>query len=272
LAIGLLGALGSGCLLDRSGVDVGGPGTPDANVDDPDANGLLPDADVFAPDASATPVSHVTTQTNSAAASDGVAGVSVGIDLVPGDLYIAAIASSPGSATPNVRTVIGPNGLPWNRARGQCASAGGASLAVYTYVASQTLSGDVQVSFENGIKAAAVTVSQYTDVSGAPGAIAASNADPPLCGSGSPSGAFDISLTPQTADGAIFLAVSTDARSLTADPSFASRGGEEQSEDEDRAGLVVLDRQTDGDSPVQVAGGFDASADWAVIAIELKRR
>jgi hypothetical protein len=267
-------AVAPGCLLDRSGVDVGGDNADAAPIPDADPN--APDADPDEPDAQDLgPITHASNDS----ASAGMQGLVLtkSVDVVQGRYYLLAVSHRPqlGQPLPSITDVLGPGGQDWTLVSSQCASNDDAPLDVYSLRSDQTTSGLLTVTFTTSFETAVFALTGYDNVS-------ASDPIGAKIGLNTSGGGCDVAADPQTSysggivtersDGLVYAAVSTEARNHTPGPGFTERADVQIGSGGNTSGVAVSDRQLDGRTSLDIQGSFNGGGtDWALVALELRR-
>jgi hypothetical protein len=196
---------------------------------------------------------------------------STSLTAASGDLYLAAISFK---SNVGVSSVSGL-GLAWTRVKAQCAGRNQTGVEIWMAQGNPSGNGVVTATLSATPKSAVIAVSRYSgaaavnpvsnlvsgNTTGANGA----------CSGGSDNVAYSFNAT-TTANGAVIYAVAamrshihTPGAGYTERAEIKANAG-----NSDASSVAVQERSVASPSTVAVNGTFEAAADWAVAAVEIK--
>lgn len=229
-------------------------------------------------------VSSLATATPAAAAGVAFEGVSTGaasasavvatasaVPAAAGQLYLAAVTTKPGNST--VRSVSGL-GLGWALVQAQCAGRGQARVEVWRAIGVPTGSTPVSASLSGSALNATIAVARYSGSEAANpiGAVASANTRGlgGTCSGGVDNAAYSVSLPVSTAGAVAYAAVTMRNRTHTPGAGYTERAELLRGSGGDVASVALEDRAVALAGALPVNGTFSGSADWAVVALEIR--
>jgi hypothetical protein len=215
-------------------------------------------------------VREVTHQESRAAGAFSATSVATTASLLPvqGELYVAAVSTH---ADARVDSVAGM-GLTWNPLRAQCSARSETGVDVWVGQGVPS-AGNVQVAFNVPVENATLLVSRFAGIDPATplGAVLSGNSNGVNgdCSGGTDNAIYDFELTSSEAGGLLVAAVAPRDREHLAGAGWGALAAVAQGDSSRRAALALVGRAT-APGQEKVEGGFDAPADWAVVAFEIR--
>jgi hypothetical protein len=204
-------------------------------------------------------------------AGSGRSVASASITAASGELYLASISTRSNVAVSSVSGL----GLNWTRVAAQCAGAGTGRLEVWRAQGITSGSGAVTAALAASASQSTIAVSRYSGASpGAPiGNVVQANTRGRngACSGGSNTSQYSVNLTTTSAGSVAYSAAAIASRSHTAGSGFTERAEVHRGNGSGQSGAAVEDRTVASASTSAVGGTLSGSADWAVIALEIRR-
>jgi hypothetical protein len=216
-------------------------------------------------EAPASPLAFLEIQTGT---STGMASVSTAAALggTAQDLYVAAIASK---SMRSVTSVSGL-GLSWSRVRAQCSGRSQTMVEIWSASGTPTV-GTVTATWVSPADNAAIAVARYSgaDVANPFGNVVSGNSNGlgGLCSNGIDNAAFNFPL--ETQGGIVFGATAQRKHFLTPGTGWSQRGDVHAGTSGEAASVTVVERASSAGTTL-FDGTISASADWAVVAVEIR--
>ncbi|UCE01799.1 MAG: tandem-95 repeat protein [Candidatus Latescibacterota bacterium] len=212
----------------------------------------------------------VTHQESHAAGSSSTTSVATTASLLPvqGELYVAAVSTHPDARVDSVAGM----GLTWSPLRAQCSARGVSGVDVWVGQGVPS-AGSVQVAFDRLVDNATLLVSRFAGVDPAipVGASVSGNSNGVNgnCSGGTDSATYQFELNTSEAGGLLVAAVAPRDREHLAAAGWGELSTAAQGDSSRRAALALVGRAT-APGEESVEGRFDAPADWAVVAFEIR--
>ncbi len=201
-------------------------------------------------------------------ASPSVA-TSSSVSVSSGRLYVAYVSSK------GFVPVSGVSGLggTWSSVGWRCGGRNQTGVSVFV-TANASSSGPVTVSFGSVPSTAVLAVVEYSgvDLSSPIGAVVGANTNGVGggCAGGVDSASYSVPVTTVASSSLVTGAVATRNRTNTAGPGLNEALDIFQGSGSSRSGVAVETRPVSGPATVNVSGSLSGTADWAVLAVELR--
>jgi hypothetical protein len=192
-----------------------------------------------------------------------------GLSVVPGDLYVVAVAAR---GVRSVESVAGM-GLAWTRVSGQCSGRGQTSVEVWRGTG-EPASGPVIARLDGDAASAVITALRFSgaDPWATVGGVLAANSNGPggACQGGTDGTAIALPLGGVDAGSGAFAFVAMRTAWPTAEGGASVVDSRWWGTGADVTGLGVIGRTATSAGPTTLEAGLDRPTDWAAIAIEIQ--
>jgi hypothetical protein len=200
--------------------------------------------------------------------SSSVVATSAPLGAASGDLYLAAVAFKPNVAVASVSGL----GLAWSPVRAQCA--GRAQTGVALFRAQGTpVAGTVTATLSGTPSAAVLTVARYSGAKsgGGIGNVASANTNGVSggCSNGIDGAAYAFPLATGAANSLVFVAAGMRSKDHLPGSGYTEIAETYAGSGGSTAGASLAERGLGAAGTTSVAGGFDGTTDWAVVAAEV---
>jgi uncharacterized repeat protein (TIGR02543 family) len=213
---------------------------------------------------------HEETQTGGSSGSP-VVKTSTSLTAISGQLYLAAISTRP---KVSVQSVSGL-GLTWTLVRAQCSGRNTTGVEVWKALGTPSANDTVRATLAGLPTNAAIAVSRYSGVDGVSpiGNTISGNTNGPngACSGGVDSNAYSLNLTTTMNGAMVYGAVTMRSKTHIRGTGYTERVEFHQGTVSNTMASIATEDQTFASAgTVVVDGSFNASVDWAVVALEMK--
>jgi len=224
----------------------------------------------FTPIGGSAIVTHEETKTGGSSNST-TAMTSASVTGVSGHLYLAAISSRPRVTVTSVSGL----GLTWTLVKAQCSGRNLTGIELWIAQGSPSGDGTVIATLSSAPKNAAITVSRYSGVASVNpvGNIVSANSKGVngACSGGKDGKTYSFNLATTVNGAVVYGSVTMRNRTHTPGAGYTERAEIIQGTvTGDMASVAVEDKTVSAPASVAVNGTFNATADWAAVAVEIK--
>jgi uncharacterized repeat protein (TIGR02543 family) len=215
-------------------------------------------------------VIHAETVAGGSSSSTTVA-TSTSLTGVSGDLYLAVIAAKSNVAVISVSGL----GLTWTRVKAQCAGRNNTGVELWMAQGTSSVSGAVMAALAAAPSNAVIAVSRYSGVDAVNpiGNIVSGNTNgvSGACSNGVDNTSYSFNLITTVNGAMVYGAVAMRSHIHTPGAGYTERAEIKQgSSSSSQASIAVQDKSVASASTVAVNGTFESTADWAMVAVEIK--
>jgi hypothetical protein len=200
-----------------------------------------------------------------------VVSTSASLAAASGDLYLAAVAFRPHGSVTDVSGL----GLGWTQVTAQCGARSQTGLSLWKAQGAPSGAGTVTASFSTAPLNAVIAVARYSGVSlSAPlgGAVAANQLGlAGACQGGVDAASYAYPFTTTAADSLLFAATAMRTRTHSPGAGYTERAEVRVGSGGDVASIALQDKPVAAPSAEVVNGSFSGTADWASLAVEIRR-
>jgi uncharacterized repeat protein (TIGR02543 family) len=245
--------------------DLGGSANPATITIDGNKNVTA----TFTPSNSSGQVVHQETQTGGSANLTSVT-TTTNLTGASGQLYLAAISTRPKMQASSVSGL----GLTWTLVKSQCSGRGNTAIEVWMAQGVPDGNSVVTATFASAPTSAVIAVSRYSGVnelspignmiSGNTAGVGGG------CTSGGDASVYSFNLTATAKGTLVFGAIAMRSKLHTPGSGYTERAEIMAGSAGTAASVAVADKIVDLASTVAIDGSFNGTADWAVVALEIK--
>jgi uncharacterized repeat protein (TIGR02543 family) len=200
-----------------------------------------------------------------------VVATSTSLAAASGDLYLAAVAFRPHGSVTGVSGL----GLGWTQVAAQCGARSQTGLSLWKAQGAPSGSGIVTATFSTAPLNTVIAVARYSGVSlsGALGGAVPANqlGIAGACQGGVDAASYTFPLTTTAADSLVFAATAMRTRTHSPGAGYSERAEVRAGSGGDVASIALEDKSVAVPSATTVNGTFSGTADWASLAVEIRR-
>jgi hypothetical protein len=200
-----------------------------------------------------------------------VVATSTSLAAASGDLYLAAVAFRPHGSVTGVSGL----GLGWTQLAAQCGARSQTGLSLWKAQGAPSGSGIVSATFSTAPLNTVIAVARYSGVSlsGALGGAVPANqlGIAGACQGGVDASSYAFPLTTTAADSLVFAATAMRTRTHSPGAGYSERAEVRAGSGGDVASIALEDGTVAAPSAATVNGAFSGTADWASLAVEIRR-
>jgi hypothetical protein len=200
--------------------------------------------------------------------SSSVVSTSGPLGAASGDLYLAAVSFKPNLAVASVSGL----GLSWSPVRAQCGARAQTGVALFR-AQGTPVAGTVTANLSGTPSAAVITVARYAGAKsgGGVGNVASANTNGVSggCSNGVDGTAYAFPLSTGAANSLVFVAAGMRSKDHLPGSGYTEIAETYAGDGGSTAGASLAERLLGAAGTTSVAGGFDGTTDWAVVAAEV---
>ena len=215
-------------------------------------------------------ITHEETQTGGSSNST-ILKTSMSLTALSGQLYLAAISTRPKVSVLSVSGL----GLTWTLVKAQCSGRNNTGVEVWKAIGTPSSNDTVTATLASAPTNAVIAVSRYSGVDGVTpiGNTISGNTTGPdgACSGGLDTNAYSLNLVTTMNGAMVYGAAAMRSKTHTRGAGYTERAEIHQGTvSNSMASVAVEDQSFASAATVVVDGSFNASVDWAVVALEMK--